>query len=384
MKAPNAPHAWWIQGERGNGLSHPGGWFRVFGKNLGHDGRARAVLHADGGDRPLEVGRTTPDWLALAVPDDAPEGTYEIRVHNGPEGDGYWTNVGELRVERPDSPPPSRLDVLDFGADSDGKADCATAVREALDALGKLGGGTLYFPRGRYRIDAGSPASGGGPLKIPSRVALRGEGADLVSLWWPDQKEPLPVLLDGGEDLTVEDLSIYTQGRHRNILRGGSRTRVRRVRIRANCYYMTGAGGRRHHLRSVEESPALMGTALEIAGDDIAITDCDIYHSAAAISLARVSGGYVARNTVRAASMIRLDGGRGVIIEGNTLEGNQLATKERFPILNLGSAPCENLCFAENSAAFLYGGQDEIPPSTAREPGHLFVGNTVRDCGRCD
>jgi len=49
-------------------------------------------------------------------------------------------------------------------------------------------------------------------VESAARVTLRGEGLHLVSLWWPDQKDPLPTLIEGSSDFGVEDLSIFTQG----------------------------------------------------------------------------------------------------------------------------------------------------------------------------
>lgn len=47
------------------------------------------------------------------------------------------------------------LSVKDFGAKGDGVADDAAAIQAAITYLAGLGGGTLLFPAGRYRITAG-------------------------------------------------------------------------------------------------------------------------------------------------------------------------------------------------------------------------------------
>jgi len=56
---------------------------------------------------------------------------------------------------------------------------------------GVNGGGTLLFPRGRFQMTA--------TIELPPRSILRGEGAHLSHVYWPDTYEPvcgLPAALD--------------------------------------------------------------------------------------------------------------------------------------------------------------------------------------------
>ena len=46
----------------------------------------------------------------------------------------------------------SVYNVRDFGAKGDGKADDTKAIQSALDHAIDHGGGTVYFPNGRYRL----------------------------------------------------------------------------------------------------------------------------------------------------------------------------------------------------------------------------------------
>ncbi|WP_052350727.1 glycosyl hydrolase family 28-related protein [Paenibacillus gorillae] len=57
--------------------------------------------------------------------------------------------------------------VRDFGALGDGETDVTAIFQQLLDELGKLGGGTLFVPEGKYAIK--------GSLLIPKGVTLRGE-----------------------------------------------------------------------------------------------------------------------------------------------------------------------------------------------------------------
>ncbi|RXZ80067.1 carbohydrate-binding protein [Paenibacillaceae bacterium] len=57
--------------------------------------------------------------------------------------------------------------VHDFGATGDGVTDVTGIFQQLLDALGRLGGGTLFVPEGQYVIR--------GNLEVPKGVTIRGE-----------------------------------------------------------------------------------------------------------------------------------------------------------------------------------------------------------------
>ena len=59
----------------------------------------------------------------------------------------------------PTGPNDSILNLKEFGAVGDGKADDGPALRSALAALQKQGGGTLYLPAGVYQCSAVPPGS---------------------------------------------------------------------------------------------------------------------------------------------------------------------------------------------------------------------------------
>ncbi len=61
---------------------------------------------------------------------------------------------------------PGSLNVRDFGAVGDGKADDTAAFQKAMDECGKGGGGTVWAPRGAYLFK--------GHLNVPPGVALAG------------------------------------------------------------------------------------------------------------------------------------------------------------------------------------------------------------------
>ncbi|MFH1739782.1 MAG: glycosyl hydrolase family 28-related protein [bacterium] len=56
--------------------------------------------------------------------------------------------------------------VTQFGTKADSLTDDTAAIQKALDAAGKAGGGEVFLPAGKYRIE--------GSLTVPSGVTLRG------------------------------------------------------------------------------------------------------------------------------------------------------------------------------------------------------------------
>ena len=75
-----------------------------------------------------------------------------------------------------------------FRADPTGQHNSAPAIQSAIDAVSETGGGVVYIPAGRYKID--------GSLSVPENVVLRGQ-------WQPPQahaKAVLGTLLEVGSD----------------------------------------------------------------------------------------------------------------------------------------------------------------------------------------
>ncbi len=379
----NAPHVWWMQGDAGRSAT-AGGWLRVLGKCLEVDNCCRIALRDEAGGvlRQLETGTCSGFSLEAAVPADLAPGSYAVWVHNGHGGPAGWRLGGRIAIAAPAAPAQPVLDVRDFGARANDGSDCTMAIVQGLERLAGLGGGVLYFPRGRYRINAGlrSGMFIAHSLRIPPNVVLRGEGMALVSLYWPDREEPLPSLIEGGDDFAVEDLTIYTQGRHRNVISGGSRVHVRRVRVRANCYFGLDAVGKEHRGRNVSERQTDMGGAIELCGEDVSVTDCDLLHSSATIILKHVRGGYVARNTLRYGKAWGLIyGGDGLIFEHNRCEGGNLACNGGTVGLFFGASAARHTYVADNSFAHIYGGDRET--LTLDGHGTSYVGGIASAAG---
>lgn len=372
----NAPDVWWMQGDAGSQATS-GGWLRLFGKCLGDGPDSRIELR--GRDGSVRVLSATPvdDYAITAVlPDDLSTDEYVVRVHNGLGGEDGWSDAGKFSIQTPVCCPPLCLNVQDFGARPNSGIDCTQAIVQALERLHAAGGGVLYFPRGRYRVNSGL-RSGlwiDTPLRIPPGVTLRGESMELVSLWWPERKEPLPSLIEGGDDFAVENLTLYTHGRHRNAITGGSHVRIHRVRIRANAYFQLDAVGKEHRGRNVSEFSTEMGCAIELTGRNVQVTECDIVHTGRGIVLKNVLGGLIARNILRTGcGYVQFNGGDGVVFENNHCSGGHLSATGGGLTLFFGAMAARHYYFAHNKIEHIYGGDRET--LTLDGHGTAYVGH---------
>ena len=324
----NAPDVWWLQGDRGAAAATAGGWLRLFGKCLSSDSGSQVrLVPADG--PPILLQPTSESCYALAakLPDPLSDGTYTVLVHNGLGGDDPWREAGSMQILPPRD---WSQDVFDVSAFREGAADDTAAIRAALVASEANGGGIVHLPRGRYTVTQ--------TLTIPRFTLLRGESRELVSLRWPDREDPLPALIRGANSFAVEDLTLYANNHMHGILAERGRradagnVRVRRVRIGLSRFL--GVSGRRFkdwraeaERRTNQEGRV---AAIQLGGDSIEVSDCDIYTSSAytwgstlGLIIDRGRGCVIARNRIdgppRTAVIVK--GGRGFIVEDNDIRG---------------------------------------------------------------
>ncbi|MBM3957130.1 MAG: hypothetical protein FJ313_03670, partial [Gemmatimonadetes bacterium] len=270
----NAPDPWWLQGDEGQSAT-PGGWVRVFGKCLSLDPQATRLLLRDGAgtDTPLNLTQATTWALAGALPDALQPGEYEVFIHNGCGGDLTWRSAGKLTVIAPVA---WKTDVFTVATEGEG-ADTDKAIHDALKQAQDNGGGIVYLPRGTYDVK--------GQLVIPPHTVLRGEGMGLVSLHWPDYETP-PDSLIVANDCAIEDLSLYCRNHLRVITNEptSDRLRLRRVRIRADAFFMALGPGETFRGRTAP-SKISEGYVLRLTGRNFQVTDCDLWGSGAVLSL---------------------------------------------------------------------------------------------------
>ena len=100
----------------------------------------------------------------------------------------------------------------EYGATGDGLHDDTEAIKAGLAALAKKGGGTLFFPRGRYVVSQ--------ELDIPPHIVIKGEARELVSLNWPQFQSPPSALIDGLSNFSIQDISLYASN-YVAVIKGG-------------------------------------------------------------------------------------------------------------------------------------------------------------------
>lgn len=151
--------------------ARPGETVRVFGRNV--DAKLLA-LRSEEGEDPVSLaitghGRHRLYEVSAPLPEDLAPGEYELFVHNGSGGEAGWGGPIEITVLAPNPAPQETFDAREFGAQGNGTADDTQALRQALLAAERAGGGVVRLPPGRYTIT--------GTLWVPSGVTLRGAGA---------------------------------------------------------------------------------------------------------------------------------------------------------------------------------------------------------------
>jgi len=304
----NRPTIWWVQGDL---ILHasPGGWVRAFGKNLAwpQGEGTKTVLHLRGPKSVTLAAEGDGYSVRAALPADLPVGQYEVLAHNGRGGDLAWSAPAKLVVERPPAWPTDVFDVKGFGALGNGRADDTAAVEAALKKAEANGGGVVYFPRGRYLLNA--------TLHVPPKTVLRGEREDLAMLYWGDGSDGwkrtvstrLPCVIQGTHEFGVEDLFLWFVNANNGILmdRKGpdaGNVFIRRVRMQWIMY-----GG---YLDIVEANDIFKQTAADggagskgmlayLTGKNVEISDCDLESSGSVFWLENVQGARVTNNRLR-------------------------------------------------------------------------------------
>lgn len=269
----NAADPWWLQGDEGPQATH-GGWLRVFGTCLGFDREASLVLRDESGaERPLKLSAQSRWELRADMPNDLPGGRHEVIVSNGYGGSRGRRSAGFVQI----IPPVAwKRDVFEVTPTASGDGDEKT-VTAALQRAALNGGGIVLLRRGVYDMR--------GPIRIPPRTLLKGEDSDAVALQWPDFETP-PEALITADDAAIEDLSIYCR-RHATVIdssHASQRFRMRRVRVRANAFFMHVGPGKTHRGRAAPREVG-EGRVVRVIGRNFQITDCDLWGSGQVIAV---------------------------------------------------------------------------------------------------
>jgi len=264
-----------------------------------------------------------------------------------------------IKVIAPPAWPSLTLNVMDFGADGRGLADDTAAIAEALAQLKNVGGGVLYFPRGRYLVSQ--------TLSIPERTVLRGKRRELSAIAWPDAQEPLPDLLGGTHDFAIEELSFYCAN-YGNFLSvdlkspQAGNVRLHRLRVVANRFRGHMYGEAEEMSRRFTRFGVHGGKLLALGGENVEVRDCDLLSSGCALFLTRARGARIADNVFRMGRFgwFWLSGSDGVIFENNQCLGQDLSTWGGGINCLDGSTVSQHVYFARNTCSQWFGGDNEL------------------------
>ncbi|MGP9814525.1 glycosyl hydrolase family 28-related protein [Rhodopseudomonas sp. NSM] len=376
----NLPTVYWVQGDLGTAAS-PGGHLQIFGRNIvRRQDHARLDLIADAGGAVISMRPGNGDlWQArFAIPAEARPGSYRLRLSNGDGGDLETVDVGAIEIRARKPAPEQSFDIRAFGGNGDGRADNTAAVARALAAAAQAGGGTVYFPRGRYFVRD--------TIVVPPDVTLRGEATQAVNLVWPDVADPPDALISGTTRFAVEDLTIYASN-HRHIIVGGfvdgkpakdaTDITIRRVRIRASAYRgLIDPAATHRRMQEIERLfPSTGPHSLRLSGRRIAVLDNDILGSGSSLLLFEASDAVISGNLLANGryGWYSITGSNRVIFRDNLVRASDLqgaggGINTLFSTLN-GS---ENVFIGHNRFEGLYGLDREAV--TADGPGGLYFG----------
>ena len=198
-----------------------GSEIEIFGRNFVLEEedaeKARLLLRESRTGKPIAVVPQHAERYRLSVrlPEELPAGTYEIWVHNGHGGEWGWGGGATLVVKAAESWPSTLFNVREFGAKGDGVSDDSAALRKALAAAEKAGGGIVYLPAGTYAVREA--------FFLPAKTLLEGDGKDFTWLKWPQSaplspSEFLPAVLYGNGQYAIEGLSLLVRNARRVLL----------------------------------------------------------------------------------------------------------------------------------------------------------------------
>ncbi len=205
--------------------------FRIFGRNLKFPGFSPRVYFAEEKTKQLLGAKVTGGdayVLQVLAPSEVKPGSrYKIIVSNGNGGALSEMESEERITGITTAPDPFNLKVpwgteftfakniynvktdarLSLKAKGDGSTDDRKAIQEAIDLASKNGGGVVYFPEGKYKLDIPS----GSGLVMKSRVVLKGDGYEKTFIQYgfgTPPPYPDPIGKDGWPNATTEGVAI--------------------------------------------------------------------------------------------------------------------------------------------------------------------------------
>lgn len=363
----NAPDVWWQQGDAGREAS-PGGWLGLFGKCLSFDQHATLLLRGAAGEVRLTPAQQECWSVRAELPRDLAPGPYRVWLDNGR---GSPRETQPITIA-PHAPPwkSDRFEVTDFGALPNDAGDDTAAIRAALAAAGKNGGGIVCFPRGRFRLTD--------MLEVPPHVLLQGAGRELTLLFWDDRNDPPPALIRGTHSFGVQDLSINSGFFRIGIQAdngeqpGAGHVFLQRLRLRLIKYpYLTPVyGDAEEFVRRWKTH----GEGIQVGGDNVQVTDCDLQINGSPIGMSGCRYSRVAHNRFDAFKdgWSHIEGCEQFLFEDNAFHGGTCGIAP-------GALNAHFIYYARNQFDQTYDHDRE--GMTFDGGGHTYIGKIARANG---
>lgn len=356
----NRPAIWWWRGVFGE-IAEGGSELRLLGRNMACAGQKTTVTFS--GEKTQTVEAKSDGYSASVV---CPHisGVCQVTVNNG-YADSLPVTILVKPMLVPAMVPAPQFNVRDFGADGLGTRDDTAAIQAALDAAAAKGRGVVHLPRGRYQCTD--------TLRIPPKVWLVGEKREWVALFWPDFANPPEALIRGTNNFTLSDFTVYASN-HRNIIVGDLGTKpdagnvyLQRLRVRGDAYrgHLDPAQVDERFRQSLKWSTG-GGDTVQVGGENVVITDCDLYGSGRSLFLSRARHSLVANNQLYNGrwGWYCLEGSDGLIFEHNTLQGADLMSTGGG-IANYSTGCSRNVYYAYNEMKFCHGWDREVMTTDA-------------------
>lgn len=209
----------------------PGQTFRIFGRNLavqGHSPEVRFAIEKGKGSWPAKVVRADAYTIEVIAPATiSKDARYKLFVTNGAGGSWGESAAEEVLTGRNAAADPFGLKAawgteftfaqniynvrtdsrLPIKAKGDGITDDRKALQQAIDIAHRQGGGVIYFPEGKYRLEI--PTGSG--LVMHSNIVLKGDGPGKSIIQYgfgTPPPYPDPIGKGGWSDTTTEGVAI--------------------------------------------------------------------------------------------------------------------------------------------------------------------------------
>ena len=364
----NAPDVWWLRGDANLTHATPGGWVRLFGR-LGDEGQRLVSPVLTLGAHELMRHNGSANDALFMLPTTLQPGEYPVKLRVA----GLTIPVADAAlVVAPKSRWPGSDNVI--------SVNTTYQLWAALNET-RRGGGTILMQRGTYAFTTES-------IDLPDHTTLRGVSTAAVHLVWHTaevNRSQVPKYFVGGNaTFAIEDLTISCDRFYNNIITDGSNyladpvrrehsrgVRIRRIRIRADCYTRlteAGAGEGRRGLPGADFTYEQVGSGINLDGQEYEVIDCDIYASGHGISLGVSEGslassasvGLVQRNTINfGAECYQIDSSSHVVFEDNECVGTNLFSRGSPAGSTYAGPAATDIVFQRNSIRFLFGGDGE-------------------------